>query len=420
MSFDGLFVHGLRNELEEELIGGRITKIQQPYDNEVILRIRSNRKNKSLLLSAHPQYARVQLTDVPFENPAQPPNYCMVLRKYLDGAIIEGIEQKENDRILTMTFKRRNELGDTEYLSLVVEIMGRHSNVLLVNTEDNRLVDAIRHVPSSQNTYRTLLPGADYIEAPSQDRKNPFDYDGPFPVAELDFKGKVKWIQQTFQGFGKDSAQELAYRMDTHTDDAPGAVFQHFMAPFKTGKLEPTLTRDGQKEYFSPLVYEHLDGEKLPFDSLSELMDRYYQNKAERDRVHQQSNDLSHLVKNLYQKNKKKIQKLKKELKQTEKADEYKVKGEVLTAYLHEVNQGDDKITLPNFYEEEAPLEIDLDPQKTPAENAQYYFSRYQKLKSAKTHLAKQLKSTRHELNYFDTLLTQLSIASTSDIEDIR
>ncbi|MFO8068560.1 MAG: NFACT RNA binding domain-containing protein [Alkalibacterium sp.] len=420
MSFDGLFVHGLRDELENEIIGGRITKIQQPYENEVILRIRANRKNKSLLLSAHPQYARVQLTDIPFDNPAQAPNYCMVLRKYLDGAIIESVEQKENDRILTFSFKRRNELGDTEYLALVVEIMGRHSNVLLVNNEENRLVDAIRHVPASQNTYRTLLPGATYIEAPSQDRKNPFDYDGPFPVSDLSFSDKVKWIQQTFQGFGKDSAQELAYRMDTHPDDAPKVVFQHFMAPFKTGELQPTLTKAEQKEFFSPLPYEHFKGETQSFDSLSDLMDRYYHNKAERDRVHQQSNDLSHLVKNLYQKNKKKVQKLKKELKETEKADDYRVKGEVLTAYLHEVNQGDESITLPNFYAEDEPLEISLNPQKSPAENAQYYFSRYQKLKSAKIHLTKQLKSTRHELNYFDTLLTQLSIASVSDIEDIR
>lgn len=420
MSFDGLLVHGLRDELENEIVGGRITKIQQPYENEVILRVRANRKNKSLLLSAHPQYARVQLTDIPFENPAQAPNYCMVLRKYLDGAIIESVEQKENDRVLTFSFKKRNELGDTEYLSLIVEIMGRHSNVLLVNKEDNRLVDAIRHVPASQNTYRTLLPGATYVEAPSQDNKNPFDYEGPFPVAELTFKDKVSWIQQTFQGFGKDSAQELAYRMDTHKDDAPKTIFQHFMAPFKAGQLNPTLTKDGHKEYFSPLPYESIEGEKLSFDSLGELMDRYFQNKAERDRVHQQSNDLSHLVKNLYQKNKKKVQKLKKELKETEKADNYKVKGEVLTAYLHEVNQGDESITLPNFYEEEKPLEISLDPQKSPAENAQYYFSRYQKLKNAKIHLTKQLKSTRHEMNYFDTLLTQLSIASVSDIEDIR
>ncbi|MGO1918436.1 MAG: NFACT RNA binding domain-containing protein [Alkalibacterium gilvum] len=420
MSFDGLFVHGLRNELADELIGGRISKIHQPYDNEVILRIRSNRKNKSLLLSAHPQYARVQLTEIPYDNPAQAPNYCMVLRKYLDGAIIETIEQTENDRVLTFTFNKRNELGDTEYLSLIIEIMGRHSNVLLVNTEDNKLIDAIRHVPASQNSYRTLLPGFDYVKAPSQDRQNPFDYTGPFPVEAFAFKDKVKWIQQTFQGFGKDSAQELAFRMDNSSDDSPKAIFQYFMAPFKADNLNPTLTKKDQKEFFSPVPYQVLDGEKLPYDSLNKLMDRYYQNKAERDRVHQQSNDLTHLVKNLYQKNKKKIQKLKKEMIQTEKADAYKVKGEVLTAYLHEVNQGDASITLPNFYEEEKSLEIALDPQKTPSENAQYYFSRYQKLKNAKSHLTKQLKSTRHELNYFDTVLTQLSIASTSDIEDIR
>ncbi|GEK90677.1 NFACT RNA binding domain-containing protein [Alkalibacterium kapii] len=420
MSFDGLFVHGLRDELADELIGGRISKIHQPYDNEVILKIRANRKNKSLLLSAHPQYARVQLTEIPYDNPAQPPNYCMVLRKYLDGAIIESIEQTENDRVLTFTFNKRNELGDTEYLSLIIEIMGRHSNVLLVNTENNKLIDTIRHVPASQNSYRTLLPGFDYVEAPSQDKKNPFDYEGSFPVVDLVFKEKVKWIQQTFQGFGKDSAEELAYRLNNNTDDAPKVIFQHFMAPFKTKDLEPTLTKQNQKEFFSPVPYQSLDGERLTFESLSQLMDRYYQNKAERDRVHQQSNDLSHLVKNLYQKNKKKIQKLKKELAQTEKADDYKVKGEVLTAYLHEVEQGDTSVTLPNFYEEEAPLTIELDPKKSPAENAQYYFSRYQKLKNAKSHLTKQLKSTRHELNYFDSVLTQLSIASTSDVEDIR
>ena len=420
MSFDGLFVHGLRDELENEIIGGRITKIQQPYENEVVLRIRANRKNKSLLLSAHPQYARVQLTEIPFDNPPQAPNYCMVLRKYLDGAIIDGIEQKENDRILTLSFRRRNELGDTEYLALIIEIMGRHSNVLLVNIEENRLIDALRHVPASQNTYRTLLPGAAYVEAPQQDKADPFNYDAPFPVADLSLKDKISWIQQTFQGFGKDSAQELAYQMDSRPDETPEAIFGQFMAPFKSAELQPTLIRNGQKESFAPMPFEHIEGEKVVFDSLSELMDRYYQNKAERDRVHQQSNDLSHLVKNLYQKNKKKVQKLKRELGETKKADDYKVKGEVLTAYLHEVNQGDDTITLPNFYAEEEPLEISLDPQKSPAENAQYYFSRYQKLKNAKIHLTKQLKSTRHELNYFDTLLTQLSIASLSDLEDIR
>lgn len=420
MSFDGLFVHSLTDELKNELEGGRISKIQQPYDNEIILKIRANRKNRSLLLSAHPQYARVQITETPFDNPASPPQYCMILRKYLDGAIIDSIEQKDNDRQLTFSFQSRNELGDMEYLSLIVEIMGRHSNILLVNNEDNRLIDAIRHVPSSQNTYRTLLPGAEYRPAPEQNKNNPFNYDGPFPIDELSLKEKIKWIQSTLQGFGKDSATELSHRFETQPDDLPKAVFQEFMHRFSLEQIKPTLTKIGNKEFFTPFEFKHLDGYTETFDSLSQLMDRYFYEKAERDRVNQQSHDLTQLVKTFYQKNEKKLEKLKKELNDTNKADSLKVKGEVLTAYLHEVTKGMDKVDLPNFYEEDSLMTISLDPQKSPAENAQRYFSKYQKLKNAKLHLAKQIKHTKYELKYFDTLLTQLEIASLSDLEDIR
>ncbi|EXJ22491.1 Fibronectin/fibrinogen-binding protein [Alkalibacterium sp. AK22] len=420
MSFDGLFVHALTHELKETCEGGRIAKIQQPYPNEIILKIRANRKNVSLLLSAHPQYARVQLTTIPFDNPSAPPHYCMILRKYLDGAIIEKIEQKENDRQLIFSFKNRNELGDTSYLSLIVEIMGRHSNILLVDTDTNKLIDTIRHVPASQNTYRTLLPGVSYIEAPSQNKHNPFHYKGPFPIDQLNEKEKIKWVQHTFQGFGRDSATELVHRLIHHTDDAPRPVFQQFMQTFQPDKIQPTLIKEQNNEFFVPFDYAHFKGERHSYGTLSELMDRYFQDKAERDRVNQQANDLTQLVNTYHQKNEKKLQKLTKELAETEKADQFRIKGEVLTAYLHEVNKGAEHVELHNFYEEDEVLSIALDPQKTPAENAQRYFSKYQKLKSAKIHLTKQIKATKSELDYFDTLLTQLSIASLSDLEEIR
>ena len=420
MSFDGLFVHALTDELKEICEGGRISKIQQPYENEVILKIRANRKNVSLLLSAHPQYARVQLTTIPFENPDSPPHYCMILRKYLDGAVIESITQKENDRQLVFSFKSRNELGDMEHLSLIVEIMVRHSNILLVNTPDNKLIDAIRHVPASQNTYRTLLPGAEYRPAPDQQKYNPFNYDGPFPVSELNTKDKIKWVQSTLQGFGKDSAVELVHRIETQTEESPEAVYQQFMQMFSPERIQPTLIKNGNKETFTPFDYHSIEGERISYDSLSSLMDRYFQDKSERDRVNQQANDLIQLVSTFYQKNEKKLKKLEKELKETEKADQLRVKGEVLTAYLHEVKKGQEKIDLPNFYEENQMISIQLDPQKTPAENAQKYFSKYQKLKNAKVHLAQQIAATKAEMAYFDTLLTQLSIASISDLDDIR
>ncbi|WP_080146495.1 NFACT RNA binding domain-containing protein [Marinilactibacillus piezotolerans] len=421
MSFDGLFTHAMVSELKETVLHGRVSKIQQPYENEVIFKIRSNRKNVQLLLSAHPQYARMQLTDIPFENPTSPPQFCMVMRKYLDGAILEDIQQVDNDRVVEFTFSSRNELGDIQNLVLIIEIMGRHSNILLVNKQENKILETIRHISPSQNTYRSLYPGAEYKAAPKQEKADPFEYNKPLTLlAELSFKEKVSWIQQSFQGFGKDSAEELAFQIDSHPEDAPSNIFQKFMSSFKNNTLSPTLTISGRKEFFTPLNYTSIKGEKQFFDSLSSCADRYFGNKAERDRVQQQANDLFGLVKTETERNEKKLVKLEKEFQQTQKADRYRIKGEVLTAYLHEVRSGMDKIVLDNFYEENKKIEIALNPRKSPSENAQAYFSRYQKLKNAIIHLNKQMKQTKEEIHYLESVLTQLEVASPRDIEEIR
>lgn len=420
MSFDGLFTHAMVAELKEKLVGGRVTKIQQPYDNEIIFRIRSNRKNKQLLLSAHPQYARMQITDIPFENPSSPPQFCMVMRKYLDGAILDDIAQVENDRVVEFTFTSRNELGDIQNLVLIIEIMGRHSNILLVKKQEEKILETIRHVSPSQNSYRSLLPGGQYVAAPSQDKANPFNYDQSLPISSLSKSEKVKWIQQHFQGFGKDSAEELSYQIDLHPEDAPSLVFQKFMEPYKKNELTPMLTKINKKEFFTAVDYASLIGEKTTFANLSECADRYYGNKSERDRVQQQANDLFGLIKNETDRNKKKLVKLEKELQQTQKADKYRIKGEVLTAYLHEVEQGMESITLDNFYEENKSIDIELDPRKSPSKNAQAYFSRYQKLKNAISHLNGQIKNTKEEVHYLESVLTQMEVASPRDIEEIR
>lgn len=420
MSFDGLFTHALVYELSENLIGGRVSKIQQPYENEIILRIRSNRKNHNLLLSAHPQYARIQLTEISFENPQHPPQFCMMMRKHLDGAILETINQIENDRIVEFTFKSRDELGDVKDVVLIAEIMGRHSNIILLNENEEKIIDTIRHISSNQNTYRTLLPGATYIPAPTQEKQNPFAFDGEFDLQEESTKDSVRFIQGTFQGFGKDSSQEVIYKIEKDKNSSPSEVFQEFLDPYRTKSFSPTLTVIGTKEYFTAIDYSTLDGEKMHFNSLSELMDHYYGNKAERDRVKQQANDLYHIIKNELEKNEKKIIKMKEELAQTEYADDYRVKGEILTAFLHEVSQGDTSVTLENFYQNNETIDIDLDPQKRPAENAQKYFSHYQKLKKRKNHLTKQVKLTKQEIIYLESVLTQLNVASPRDIEEVR
>ena len=174
MSFDGFFLHHMVEELRAKLLNGRIQKINQPFDQELVLQIRSNRQSHRLLLSAHPVFGRIQLTETTFENPAQPSTFIMVLRKYLQGAVIESIEQIENDRIVEITVSNKNEIGDDIQATLIIEIMGKHSNILLVDKSSNKVLEVIKHIGFSQNSYRTLLPGATYIAPPSTEALNPF------------------------------------------------------------------------------------------------------------------------------------------------------------------------------------------------------------------------------------------------------
>lgn len=420
MSYDGLFTHAVVHELKENILGGRVAKIHQPYNNELVMRIRSKRKNYQLLLSAHPQYARVQLTNLQFENPQQPPQFCMVLRKYIESSTLVDIIQVENDRVIEFVFTGRDELGDEQNYHLIAELMGRHSNVLLVNKDEKKLYEAIRHVPPSMNSYRTLLPGADYRPAPEQDNINPFEYRETIQLEGETQKDRVRSIQSQFQGFGRDSAKELLYQIDTHKDQEDTETFKQFMKPYQENTYVPTLTEDGNRTSFTALPYPSTEGDKESFDSLGDLLDEFYENKAERDRVHQQTNDLSQLLNNERKKNTKKLKKLEREYKETNRADNYKVKGEVLTAFMHTVEQGMEEIELENFYEDYEPIVIELDPQKLPAENAQWYFKRYQKMKSRKNHLASQIPLTKQEINYIDSILAQLEIASSHDIDEIR
>jgi len=419
MSYDGLFTHAIINELNETIAGGRVSKIHQPADNELVMRIRANRKNYQLLLSAHPQYARAQLTDLQFDNPQQPPQFCMVLRKYIENSTLIDISQVENDRVIELTFTGRDELGDQQDYHLIVEIMGRHSNILLVNKTENKLYEAIRHVPPSMNSYRTLLPGADYRPAPEQDKVNPFVFDGDINIDGDAEKDQIRSLQSQLQGFGKDSAKELLCQFE-ESEQPFEVALKEFLKPYHDNQYQPTLTETVNKTFFSALAYPSIEGEKETFDSLADLLDEYYENKAERDRVRQQTNDLAQLLNNERDKNKKKLKKLNRELKETEKADEYQVKGEVLTAFMHEVEQGMEDIELDNFYDDNNPIDVDLDPQKSPAENAQWYFDQYQRMKSRKKHLSRQIPLTKQEINYIDSVLSQLEIAGNDDIDEIR
>lgn len=406
MSFDGFFLHHMVEELRRELVNGRIQKINQPFEQELVLQIRSNRQSHRLLLSAHPVFGRIQLTQTTFENPAQPSTLIMVLRKYLQGALIESIEQVENDRIVEMTVSNKNEIGDHIQATLIIEIMGKHSNILLVDKSSHKILEVIKHVGFSQNSYRTLLPGSTYIAPPSTESLNPFTIKDEklFEILQTQ-ETTAKNLQNLFQGLGRDTANELENILVSDKL----STFRNFF----NQETKPCLTETS----FSPVPFANQVGE--PFTSLSDLLDTYYKDKAERDRVKQQASELIRRVENELQKNRHKLKKQEKELLATDNAEEFRQKGELLTTFLHQVPNDQDQVILDNYYTN-LPITIALDKALTPNQNAQRYFKRYQKLKEAVKYLTDLIEETKATILYLESVETVLNQAGLEEIAEIR
>lgn len=406
MSFDGFFLHHMVEELRRELVNGRIQKINQPFEQELVLQIRSNRQSHRLLLSAHPVFGRIQLTQTTFENPAQPSTFIMVLRKYLQGALIESIEQVENDRIVEITVSNKNEIGDHIQATLIIEIMGKHSNILLVDKSSHKILEVIKHVGFSQNSYRTLLPGSTYIAPPSTESLNPFTIKDEklFEILQTQ-ETTAKHLQNLFQGLGRDTANELERILVSDKL----STFRNFF----NQETKPCLTETS----FSPVPFANQVGE--PFTSLSDLLDTYYKDKAERDRVKQQASELIRRVENELQKNSHKLKKQEKELLATDNAEEFRQKGELLTTFLHQVPNDQDQVILDNYYTNQ-PITIALDKALTPNQNAQRYFKRYQKLKEAVKYLTDLIEETKATILYLESVETVLNQAGLEEIAEIR
>ncbi|HFE9213598.1 TPA: NFACT family protein [Streptococcus agalactiae] len=405
MSFDGFFLHHLTNELQEQIEKGRIQKVNQPFDHELVLTIRNNRRNYKLLLSAHPVFGRIQTTEANFQNPQNPNTFTMIMRKYLQGAVIETIQQIENDRILEIIVSNKNEIGDHIKATLVVEIMGKHSNIILIDKNEHKIIESIKHVGFSQNSYRTILPGSTYIAPPKTKAINPFDISDQTLFELLQTNDlSPKNLQQLFQGLGRDTALELSHCLkDNKLND-----FRQFFSR----EYYPSLT----EKSFSAVQFS---SSHETFQSLGQLLDYYYQEKAEKDRRAQQASDLIHRVQSELEKNIKKLAKQQDELLATENAEEFRQKGELLTTYLSMVPNNQDIVVLDNYYTNQT-IEISLDRALTPNQNAQRYFKKYQKLKEAVKHLKGIISDTKNTITYLESVETSLNHASMEDINDIR
>ena len=421
MPFDGIVTGAIVQELNENVVGGRINKIYQPTNSEIIFTIRNNRQNHSLLLSIHPSYARLHLTEDTYRNPDEPPMFCMLLRKHLGGAIILDIEQYDMERIVIFRFRAIDEIGDAVPKTLRIEIMGRHSNIILLHEEENKIIDCLKHVPPSQNRYRTLLPGAPYKLPPSQNKLNVLEIDEEQFIKKLDFNaGKLdRQIVRALTGVSPMAAKEIVHRAHLGSDSVYMNAFLTFQEQVRERKFEPAIY-ENKKEDFHVIPISHME-KKKSFATANEMADAFYSNKAERDRVKQQAKDLERLVKNELDKNAKKLNIHRNTLKKAKNAETWQKQGELLTAHMHLVKKGDDSVTVVDYYDpDQSEMAIPLRTDKTPSENAQIFFKRYRKLSAAKKNAAIEIKKAKKEIEYLETILEQINQARDDDVEEIR
>ena len=442
MPLDGITLNSVVQELSSALTGGRIDKIQQPESDEIIMAVRSHSQNYKLLLTANANSPRVHLTGISKSNPLQAPMFCMLLRKHLGGGRLLEIIQPDFERIVEFYIESPNEMGDVSVKRLVVEIMGRHSNIILTDS-GGTIMDSIRHVSREISSVREVLPGRPYIRPPSQGKVSPVQvYSGNvdedyflslFDREEHAGRRIQQIIYQSYNGISPIVGSEICLRANVPADafakavsqEERGKLFAVFTALYddvQKGRFEYHIY-EGEKRDFSAInltVYSHLPKSE-PFGSPSEMLESYYRKQDTHYRLAQKTADLRKLVSNHLERCQRKAQIHQASLLDTEDREQLRKWGELLTAYIYAVPAGADRAKVSDFYENGAEIEIPLDPTLTPSENAQRYFKSYNKAKRAFIALQEQIKANAEDLAYLDSVLTAIdTVTAEEDISDIR
>ncbi|GGA08676.1 hypothetical protein GCM10008018_62920 [Paenibacillus marchantiophytorum] len=439
MALDGLVLHAIVHELQA-CVGGRINKIHQPSENDILMHIRAQGQNLKLLLSANPTYPRVQLTEQTQINPMDAPMFCMLLRKHCENGIIETVEQIGMERVIRFQIRHRDELGDMSVKHILVEIMGRHSNIILLDPATGAILDGIHHVTPAISSYRIVMPGSTYVNPPAQDKQNPLDTDASefrevmeqelAEDATPDQNKPEQRLVAAFSGLSPLIAKEIVFRSKQRAINQEEAdttslwqAFNEIMTAVRNHHYEPVITEQeiSGKLFFAMTPLTHIAGLSTTYPTPSACLEHFYGDKAERDTVKQRVADLLRFLHNESNKNVKKLEKLQETVEDSKDADKYRILGELLTASLHMIKRGDKEVETVNYYDEDqALIKITLDPLLHPSENAQRYFKKYTKMKNSTAIVEEQIEHTHQEIAYLGSLLQQLSVASLSDIEEIR
>lgn len=438
MALDSAAVFALSRELSSAICGGRIEKVYQPERDEIMLFIRTFTDSYKLLISASPSNARINFTDTSKENPKVPPMFCMLLRKHLQSGKILEVSQPDFERIIKITIQSYNDLGDLVKKHLIAELMGRNSNIILTD-DDGKIIDSARHIDLTQSSVRQILPGLTYQSPPPQDKAPILDNGADIII---DFSAAAqsadRAIMSAISGISAVTARELVYNVTGRTDTRCGeldtakkdritAAAYGYRHEILSGQFSPTLiceSEGGRLIDFSVTAVKQYEGSAIcsEYKSMSELLDAFYRKRDTKERMKQKSADLLKLINTNLERLSKKLIIQQKTLRDAENKEEYKRYGDLLTSSIYMIKQGDTELTVPDYFTPGTPdVTIRLCPTLSPAQNAQKYYKKYTKAKTAEIEVKKQLEATLSDIDYLESTLTLAeNCTTTADISAIR
>ncbi len=424
MAFDGITIANIVKECNDCLIGSRIYKIAQPETDELLLTLKTEQGQKRLLISASASLPLIYFTENNKPSPMTAPNFCMLLRKHIQNGRIVGISQPGLERIVRIDIEHLDELGDLCKKTLVVEIMGKHSNIIFCN-EDNKIIDSIKHISGMVSSVREVLPGRDYFIPETQNKLCPLTitredfYAAMFEKAVPSFKA----LYQTFTGISPVIAQEICYRAKVDADRSASSLedtdkerlyetFIALMENVKNGLFSPNIVYENKTpvEFAAVSLTMYTEDSSVSYDSISTLLEQYYAEKSAVTRIRQKSVDLRKIVQTALERNVKKYDLQLRQMKDTEKRDKYRVYGELINTYGYGVESGAKSMEALNYYTNEM-MTIPLDPLLTPNENAKKYFDKYNKLKRTYEALSELTLEVKEEIEHLESISAALDIA---------
>ncbi|MGN9164007.1 Rqc2 family fibronectin-binding protein [Tissierellaceae bacterium HCP3S3_D8] len=437
MSFDGIVTRSVVRELRENILGGRVDKIYQPEKDEILINIHNKGENHRLLISASSNNPRIYLTKYSKKNPTTPPMFCMLLRKYLSGGIILNIEQYDMDRIVLIDISSLDELGQSSEIRLIVEVMGKHSNIILVDKKTHKILDSITRVTGEMSRVRQVLPGSIYDYPPAQDKANPLYYTREefFQFIEASKENLVlfKFFYFNYTGMSPLISREICFNANLDIDRPIGSL-DHIELEAIYDSFSNTI-EDVKSESFNPVYITNELDEIIAFyaldlrqygnknqhfsPSISHILDTSYRRRDVFDRISQRSQSMRKSIQVKLDRAINKLAKQKEELIESQDREKLKVYADLISANIHRIPRGIDSIDLENFYDENMSIiNVPLDIKLSPVENAQRYYKRYSKLKNAESLLLKQVPETEEEISYLEHVI--VGIENAMEIEELN